>query len=865
MNTNASFDYYSIPVIIFTHPYIENARKALSAIAAQQLNPLYNPTTIVILHPQLERKYLYELLNIDNVILIRGTTLSWGNGNNDENEPSNNNININNLPYIASMDALRVSLTVFPSVCIVVVNPSDTTFVQSSKVIWKYTSPDTFIDIPTPKRFNCTDEFPTAFKSNNKNIKSSFLLPSFYESSQKFQSLGSEQDKNNTNDPFNILWFSLYNQLLNRVYLIQELYWPISSYSQYSQIIQMERSYQDGPTECFKRHILRSNHRSFILTNHRPNLAPPSNKKLSPTNPLKLLCLCIPLREFRSTFFDISLPSLVYTAGISSNNNNNNIQYHLYLGWESSDSYFSKLSNRQYFQHHAEQILNHSGNNNNNRIILIEFPDMEQDIVHIWNSMFLMAYDDGCDYLMHATDDVDYNRTKGAGLHWPSKFIQLLSQQKNIGAIGNYQLLNTMPMVHRTHLEIFDGIFYPPRLHNTNSDTVVWTLYKSLGFLAGPDELEHWINLSDVFDPLASSHARLYRDCGFPGQGVDFIPNWIEFNPAQVKRYLNVIYGKEKGIIQSNNLRLNPDELLMLDLIDKSPNFAGPSTFSSHFISIIPIKSSCQIMQVKYNFICERNHLPWSCVRDSLVSAAHYWKFSGLHRYKNQQKTTFIVVIVKDSKQRLYLKSTTTTTTNSRRNHHVTHQLWNIYFAEECTKTTWPSVCLEDMIQSRKLVLPAGTNTVKYFNFVGGLLIDNDYALSILEFYVYVLEIEPVQPQQQLPVRPHNNVSTIGGPTMPITLPDDGKILDIAFQQDKSSTTGEEEEDKYVYRWLIPTELDFNDLYVNPLLLPSFQQLWFPHVVRLNNNFAFYYAMMIEVSGKYNPQVKRACSFNIRV
>ena len=97
------------------------------------------------------------------------------------------------------------------------------------------------------------------------------------------------------------------------------------------------------------------------------------------------------------------------------------------------------------------------------------------------NEILKVAYDDGCDYFVRVNDDTEFV-TDG----WTTPGIQALAafDPPNVGVVGptchegNAAIL-THDMTHRTHLDIFDGVYYADEFDN-------WWLDDWISHVYGP-------------------------------------------------------------------------------------------------------------------------------------------------------------------------------------------------------------------------------------------------------------------------------------------------------------------------------------------------------------------------------------------
>jgi len=141
--------------------------------------------------------------------------------------------------------------------------------------------------------------------------------------------------------------------------------------------------------------------------------------------------------------------------------------YTFYIGYDSDDPFYIRTDVRDFFQRVHSDI----------QWIPVDVP--KGHVTLIWNILALKAYNDGCDYLYQCGDDIKFLK---AG--WVDASIRLLQANGNIGMTGpqndgNTTIL-TQAMVHRTHLEIFNGKFFPPEIKNWYCDDWLNGVYPRL-------------------------------------------------------------------------------------------------------------------------------------------------------------------------------------------------------------------------------------------------------------------------------------------------------------------------------------------------------------------------------------------------
>ena len=104
----------------------------------------------------------------------------------------------------------------------------------------------------------------------------------------------------------------------------------------------------------------------------------------------------------------------------------------------------------------------------------------------LWNALASQAYADGSDYFYQTNDDIELDTEC-----WTERFVDELLQGSsvapNFGIVGprdgNNEAVMTQSFVHRTHLEVFGGHFYPPVFRNWYSDNWAGRVYGQCGTL----------------------------------------------------------------------------------------------------------------------------------------------------------------------------------------------------------------------------------------------------------------------------------------------------------------------------------------------------------------------------------------------
>lgn len=134
-------------------------------------------------------------------------------------------------------------------------------------------------------------------------------------------------------------------------------------------------------------------------------------------------------------------------------------EYVFYIGYDMCDPIFSKESEREYLRI-FEKIYPIT-------FRFIELYDPPGYLTKMWNMLFSIAYEEGCDYFYQCGDDIWF-RTRG----WVTRCIETLEEHDNIGLTGpdnqNGRIL-TQAFVSRKHMDIF-GEFFPESIVNWGCD-----------------------------------------------------------------------------------------------------------------------------------------------------------------------------------------------------------------------------------------------------------------------------------------------------------------------------------------------------------------------------------------------------------
>jgi hypothetical protein len=135
-------------------------------------------------------------------------------------------------------------------------------------------------------------------------------------------------------------------------------------------------------------------------------------------------------------------------------------EYILYIGYDPGDRIFAEPKEQQTilaFQK-AFKFL---------KVKFIEMNAKKGHLTKMWNQLFRVAYDEGCEYFYQCGDDISFE-TKG----WVNACIDILEKNEGIGIAGpvnNNHLIITQGFVSRMHMRIF-GEFFPETILNWGCD-----------------------------------------------------------------------------------------------------------------------------------------------------------------------------------------------------------------------------------------------------------------------------------------------------------------------------------------------------------------------------------------------------------
>ncbi|CAF1480763.1 unnamed protein product [Adineta ricciae] len=169
------------------------------------------------------------------------------------------------------------------------------------------------------------------------------------------------------------------------------------------------------------------------------------------------------------------LPSIFSTAESKYN-------YDLYIGYDYGDVWYDNVSNWQQLLIFIEHLRRNNSQSNNLHIRVkpLILYATEQRLTAMYNTIAAAGYRDRCDYFYPANDDLQI-RSYG----WTTAAIQSLNSchvAKDFGAVTFKDITlcryPTFNLVHRTHLDLHEGVYYPVPSHGAHQDLWIFGLYE---------------------------------------------------------------------------------------------------------------------------------------------------------------------------------------------------------------------------------------------------------------------------------------------------------------------------------------------------------------------------------------------------
>lgn len=142
-------------------------------------------------------------------------------------------------------------------------------------------------------------------------------------------------------------------------------------------------------------------------------------------------------------------------------------EYVIYIGYDTDDRIFDNDEN-----------INIIKTKINAKINFVRFNNIPKGyLTKMWNYLFDLAYNDGCEYFYQCGDDIFFLH-KG----WTSMSIKMLQKNDNIGITGPINIngkksILTQIFLSRFHKKVF-GYFYPEEIKNTYCDDWINFVYQ---------------------------------------------------------------------------------------------------------------------------------------------------------------------------------------------------------------------------------------------------------------------------------------------------------------------------------------------------------------------------------------------------
>ena len=199
--------------------------------------------------------------------------------------------------------------------------------------------------------------------------------------------------------------------------------------------------------------------------------------------------------------------------------------YVFYIGYDQDDPLFSKTSEQDYLRIFEKMYP-----------VTFQFVALDDPpgyLTRMWNRLFRIAYDDGCDYFYQCGDDILFKTRR-----WIHDSIDMLQAHDDMGITGpdNQTRILTQAFVSRKHMEIF-GQFFPESIVNWGCDDWYnWVyedyLYPLNGHICTNEggTPRYVINHDEMFDEDRTRSLRSLRDQVFRKAILD---------REKIEKYLN--------------------------------------------------------------------------------------------------------------------------------------------------------------------------------------------------------------------------------------------------------------------------------------------------------------------------------------
>jgi len=215
-------------------------------------------------------------------------------------------------------------------------------------------------------------------------------------------------------------------------------------------------------------------------------------------------------------------------------------------------------------------------------------------VCQLWQHCAQRAWNDGCDYLILVGDDVEFE-----DVGWMHKVHQeFLRMAENSGAPPGFGCvaltdttfpgMPTFPVLHKTHMDIFDGKVIPDLFVNQDGDPFLFQLYRRWGCSS--------MITSKIRNSKGGPEAARYRKqpaCGWAFGTLDgaisTVERWLEDHSITVPRKLAIDI-------------VIPSYRVQVPLLDNILRLKPSSTCTAMFIIIVddPRSSSLAELESKY-------------------------------------------------------------------------------------------------------------------------------------------------------------------------------------------------------------------------------------------------------------------------
>jgi hypothetical protein len=238
------------------------------------------------------------------------------------------------------------------------------------------------------------------------------------------------------------------------------------------------------------------------------------------------------------------------TQSLISSPTRGRLLFRVYVGYQKSDPTFNSLQGTKSLYGAIRRTMKRVLSS----VKIVPFSHVEENYVHLYNNIMLHAYEDGCDYLVRVPDIFDFSIGTGSSSSsgWETHAINILQSKNNIGLITTSSMPNILSshvglldplkspttlllrlgrlipiqsllIVHRSHLDRFNGKFYPEEIHNPVglADAIVVSIYDELGLrnnsllLLGSKSIPSKYYSSDVLGGSGSVSNTLTDDIAF--------------------------------------------------------------------------------------------------------------------------------------------------------------------------------------------------------------------------------------------------------------------------------------------------------------------------------------------------------------